>query len=175
MLPSAHAYPYFFSLAVSGGPQYDCIIGSSDVEHEPHDPMQPRNNVHDLTVADLHEAVRLAAKASGLHRGKHPQLGVSELEDYRVPKLHGKEAQYYDVGRLIAVAFCHDASSNRMTPGCETIALTTSLVQMSSRSAARNASEEVCMPHYSLKRRVLVTWNSRQMGYRQYSFSMATI
>lgn len=50
LLPSAHAYPYFFSLAVSGGLQYDCIIGSSDVEHEPHDPMQPRNNVHDFTV-----------------------------------------------------------------------------------------------------------------------------
>lgn len=68
--PSAHAYPFFFPLAVSGGLQYDCIIVSSNVEHEPHDPMQPRNNVHDLTVADLHEEVRLAAKASGLHSGK---------------------------------------------------------------------------------------------------------
>ena len=50
LLPGAQAYPYFFTLAVSGGLQYDCIIGPSDVEHEPHHPMQPRNSVHDFTI-----------------------------------------------------------------------------------------------------------------------------
>lgn len=50
LLPSAQAYPFFFTLAFGGELQYDCIIGKSDVEHEPHHPLQPRNSVHDFTI-----------------------------------------------------------------------------------------------------------------------------
>ncbi len=50
LLPSAQAFPHYFTLAVVGGLSYGCLIGPSDVEHEPHHPLQPRNSPHPFTI-----------------------------------------------------------------------------------------------------------------------------
>lgn len=50
LLPSAQAFPHYYTLAVVGGLPYSCLIGPSDHEHEPHHPMQPRNSAHPFTI-----------------------------------------------------------------------------------------------------------------------------
>jgi capsular polysaccharide biosynthesis protein len=50
LLPSAQAFPHYFTLAVVGGLSYSCLIGPSDVEHEPHHPMQLRNSPHPFVI-----------------------------------------------------------------------------------------------------------------------------
>lgn len=50
LIPSAQAYPHYFTLSVAAGLTYDCVIGLSDVEQAPHHPMQPRNSPHAFTV-----------------------------------------------------------------------------------------------------------------------------
>lgn len=52
LVPSDQAYPFYFTLAVSAGLDYDCLIGRSDGETPGRHPMAPFVSPHDFTVGE---------------------------------------------------------------------------------------------------------------------------
>lgn len=50
LLPSDQAYPFYFTLSVSAGLRYDCLIGSSDGETPDRHPMAPFVSPHDFII-----------------------------------------------------------------------------------------------------------------------------
>lgn len=65
LVPSDQAYPFYFTLAVSAGLAYDCVVGPSDGETPGRHPMAPFVSSHDFTVDEAAFEIALDRMLAG--------------------------------------------------------------------------------------------------------------